>query len=149
MVARWTHAGRFCDLYRCIEFFGEHFHSGNYTNLWCDMLIKDCLESYLDECMRAGTAIYMVQAVSERSPGVAQQCIRKVLAKLLGKIYRKYMGRRQLAATKIQCAFRGYRSTKRANILRAHPDNLFFSDFSVVRKRKLEIDDSRFEADTQ
>ncbi|CAN0270987.1 unnamed protein product [Ectocarpus sp. 6 AP-2014] len=138
----------FCDLYSCIEFFGEHFHSGNYTQFWSESEIEECLEYYLDECIRAGTAVYMVRAVSERSPGVAQQYIGKVLAKLLGNMYRRHSARRQLAATKIQCAFRVYRSTKRVNILRSHPDNLF-SKFSVLRKRKLEIDDSRFGADTQ
>ena len=90
----------------------------------------------------------MVRAVSERSPGVAQQNIRKILAKLLGNMYRKHRAGKQLSATKIQCAFRVYRSATRANVLRSHPDNLF-SKFTVLRKRKLEIDDSRFGAVVQ
>lgn len=89
----------FCEPYSCIRFFTEHFHSGNYTELWSFTLIEECLKFHLDECMRAGTAIYMVRAVSEHSPAVAQQYIRKVLAKLLGKIYRKYRARKQLAVT--------------------------------------------------
>lgn len=85
----------------------------------------------MDECIRAGTAIYMVRVVSESYPEVAQQYIRKVLAKLLENMYIRYRDRKQsVSATKIQCAFRGYRSTKRVNILRSHPDNLF-SKFSV------------------
>lgn len=85
----------------------------------------------------------MVRAVLEWRPDIAKGCLKEVLARLLNKMSLKYRDRKWLSATKIQYVFRVYRSTKRANALRSHPDNLF-SEFSVLRKRKLEIDDSRF-----
>ena len=45
----------------------------------------------------------------------------------------------------IQCAFRVHMSNKRVNILRSQPENLFHPEFSIIRKRKLNIDDSMFD----
>lgn len=124
----------FCELYRCIEHFGQHFHSGNYTS----RQMKKCLDSYMAECVRAGTAIYMVRAVSDEYPETAQAYSGQVIAKLLENMYRTYRDKkRSVSAKKIQAVFRGYSSTKRVNIIRSHPDNLFDS-FSGLRKRKLE-----------
>lgn len=132
--------GDFCELYSCIEYLGDNFYT---DDLWLSLQARTCLDSYMDESLRAGSAIYMVRVVSEDYPEVTQQYI-KVLVRLLENMYRKYRDRKQwLSATKIQCAFRVYRSTKRVNILRSHPDNLV-TEYSVLRKRKLDIDDSRF-----
>ncbi|CAN0557487.1 unnamed protein product [Ectocarpus sp. 12 AP-2014] len=140
----------FCDVYSCIVYFRDAFSSGDYTEEWeISCYIKECLDSYMDECIKAGTALYMARAISESDPEVAQQYSGKVLAKLVENMYRKYRDRKQsVSATKIQCAFRVYHSSKRVNVLRSHPDNLF-SNFSALRKRKLSIDDTRFGAVVQ
>ena len=135
--------GDFCELYSCIEYLRDYFYT---DDLWSSLQARQCLDNHMDETIRAGSAVYMVRVVSEDYPEVTQQYIRKVLVRLLENMYRKYRDRNlRVSATKIQCAFRVYLSTKRANILRSHPDNLF-SQYSQLRKRKLEIDDSRFGA---
>lgn len=134
----------FCELKECIEYFGNDFRSGEYVDLWSLEQVEKCLKSFMNESIRAGTAVYMVRAVFEWRPEIAEGYEKKVIVRLLENMYIKYRDRKQwLSATKIQCVFRLYRSTKRANVLRSHPDKLF-SEFSVLRKRKLEIDDTRF-----
>lgn len=134
--------GDFCEIYGCIEYLGNCYQE--HARFWSIEQIETCLESYMDESVRAGTAIWMVQAAYEWSSFDAEGYGDKVLARLLENMYLKYRGRRLFAsATKIQCVFRVYRSRKRANVLRSHPDNLF-SEFWAPRKRILEIDDTRF-----
>lgn len=67
------------------------------------------------------------------------------LAKRLINLYRRYKDRKTyFPAVTIQCLFRSYSSRKVADILRMCPDNLFNVDYSVSRKRKIDIDDSCF-----
>lgn len=136
--------GDFCELYSCIEYIRNYLYSREYTRIWSIEQIEECLGSYMDESIRAGTALCMVHAAFECYSENAEGYEKKVIVRLLENMYLKYRDRKQwLSATKMQCVFRAYRSTKRANILRSHPDNLF-SEFGALRKRKLEIDDTRF-----
>lgn len=143
----------FCEVYSCVERFGSYYrqhrgHSGKcqYFFIWAPEQIETCLECHLDESIRAGSALHMVLAAWEMSSVDAELYGNKLLAKLVENMYRKYRDRKQsVSATKIQCAFRVYHSSKRVNVLRSHPDNLF-SNFSALRKRKLSIDDTRFGA---
>ena len=49
-----------------------------------------------------------------------------------------------LKATTIQCFLRIMLAKIFSNKLRAEPDNLFHPEFSIMRKKLLKIDDSRF-----
>ena len=84
--------GDFCEMYSCIDYLGEYFYT---DDLWSSLQAGACLDSYMAESIRAGTAVYMVRVVSESSPDVAQQYIRKVRVRLLENMYRKYRDRKQ------------------------------------------------------
>ena len=136
----------FCELYSCIEYLGD-YNKGAYTKSWSVEQMEVCLEEHMDKCLRAGTAFNMITVGFVCNNDEVMDLQDKVFARSLENMYLKYRDRNQwLSATKLQCMFRVYRAKRRANVLRSHPDNLFHAEFSASRKRKLEIDVTRFGA---
>lgn len=134
----------FCGVYSCIEYLGDYFDD-DYRKDWSVEQVETCLENYMEESIRAGTAYNMVKVGFENNSGNIQEYHDKVVVRLVENMYLKYRGkRRSWGATKIQNAFRAHGSKKRVDILRSQPGNLFHGDFGATRKRILEIDDARF-----
>lgn len=143
LLEGYTH-GNFCELYSCIEYLGDYF-KGAYTKSWSVEQVEVCLRNYMEESIRAGTAFNMIKVGYVCNSENVQEYVDKVLARSVENMYLKYKDRKQsLAATKIQSVFRVYGSQKRVDVLRSQPGNLFDVEFGASRKRKLEIDDTRF-----
>jgi len=127
----------FCNIYRSIEFCQDIKVDLN------DLQI--CLNNYSSKVLKAKTGFRMISLLKSRDIIGYDMYEFNYTMKVLKNIYLKYKNRKIYNnAIIIQNSFRSYMSRKIANILRSNPDNLFDNNFSTIRKRKLNIDDSFF-----
>lgn len=127
----------FCNIYRAIEFC-------KYIKVDLNDL-QICLNKYSSKVLKAKTGFRMISLLKSRDIIGYDMYEFNYTMKVLKNIYVKYKNRKIYNnAIIIQNSFRSYMSIKIANILRSNPDNLFDSNFSNIRKRKLNIDDSFF-----
>lgn len=126
----------FCNIYRSIEFC-------QYIKVDLNDL-QICLNNYSSK-VKSKNVFRMIYLLKSRGILGYENYEFNYTMKLLRNIYVKYKNRKIYNNAKIiQNAFRSYMSIKISNILRSNPDNLFDENFSNIRKRKLNIDDSVF-----